>query len=165
MFNITVGLIGESNMTTGILSAREIAIGRDPTNDLVLDSGSVSRTHCRLVAIEGAAIVLDEGSKNGTWLNGRPVAHPAVLKSEDELVIGPYVLRVQSLIGRGLTATAGLGPAVVVAFGWVHAAASLLGQAGTQASRIRCQLSGLLGAMVRHRLSAAGRLAGRSIIS
>lgn len=109
MFNITVGLIGESNMTTGTLSAREIAIGRDPTNDLVLDSGSVSRTHCRLVAIEGAAIVLDEGSKNGTWLNGRPVAHPAVLKFEDELVIGPYVLRVQSLIGRGLAAVQELG--------------------------------------------------------
>ncbi|MFY0528102.1 FHA domain-containing protein [Archangium gephyra] len=109
MFNITVGLIGESNMTTGTLASREIAIGRDPTNDLVLDSGSVSRTHCRLVAIEGAAIVLDEGSKNGTWLNGRPVAHPCVLKSEDELVIGPYILRVQSLVGRGLAAVQELG--------------------------------------------------------
>ncbi|WNG61564.1 FHA domain-containing protein [Archangium gephyra] len=103
MFTITVGLIGESSMKTGTLASREIAIGRDPANDLVLDNGSVSRTHCRLVAIEGATIVLDEGSKNGTWLNGRPVAHPSVLKFEDELVIGPYVLRVQSLVGRGLS--------------------------------------------------------------
>jgi hypothetical protein len=47
----------------------------------------------------------------------------------------------------------------VVAFGWVHAAASLLGQAGQQASRVRRRLSGLLGAMVRHRASA-GRLSG-----
>ncbi|HYO52292.1 FHA domain-containing protein [Archangium sp.] len=109
MFNITVGLIGASSTKTGTLASREIAIGRDPTNDLVLDNGSVSRTHCRLVAIEGAAIVLDEGSKNGTWLNGKPVAHPAVLKFEDELVIGPYLLRVQSLVGRGTAAEQELG--------------------------------------------------------
>jgi hypothetical protein len=101
VFTITVGLIGDRSTKTGTLASREIAIGRDPSNDLVLDSGSVSRTHCRLVAIEGAAIVLDEGSKNGTWLNGKPVAHPAVLRFEDELVIGPYTLRVQSLVGRG----------------------------------------------------------------
>lgn len=105
MFNITVGLIGERNTKTGTLASREIAIGRDPTNDIVLDSGSVSRTHCRLVAIEGATIVLDEGSKNGTWLNGKPVAHPSVLRFEDELVIGPYTLRVQSLVGKGMAGT------------------------------------------------------------
>jgi formylglycine-generating enzyme required for sulfatase activity len=91
------------------MTLREIAIGRDPTNDLVLDNGSVSRTHCRLVAIEGASIVLDEGSKNGTWLNGKPVAHPAVLTFEDELVIGPYLLRVQSLVGKGPAAVQELG--------------------------------------------------------
>lgn len=102
MFNITVGFIGENNTQTGTLSGREIAIGRDPANDLVLDNGSVSRTHCRLVAIEGATIVLDENSKNGTWLNGKPVDHPSVLKFEDELVIGPYTLRVQSLVGQAI---------------------------------------------------------------
>jgi hypothetical protein len=101
VFTITVGLIGKRTTTTGTLASREIAIGRDPKNDLVLESGSVSRTHCRLVAIEGAAIVLDEGSRNGTWLNGRPVAQPAVMRFEDELVIGPYKLKVQSLVGRG----------------------------------------------------------------
>ena len=99
MFNITVGCVGDETTKTGTLARREIAIGRDPTNDVVLDNGSVSRTHCRLVAIEGAVIVLDENSKNGTWLNGKPVDHPSVLKGDDELVIGPYTLRVQSLVG------------------------------------------------------------------
>jgi hypothetical protein len=103
VFNITVGLIGDRNTQTGVLAAREIAIGRDPANDLVLDNGSVSRMHCRLVAIEGATIVLDENSKNGTWLNGKPVEHPCVVKFEDELVIGPYTLRVQSLVGQHST--------------------------------------------------------------
>jgi len=109
VFNITVGLIGDRNTQTGTLAAREIAIGRDPANDLVLDNGSVSRTHCRLVAIEGATIVLDENSKNGTWLNGKPVDHPCVVKFEDELVIGPYTLRVQSLVGQSEAGEKGWG--------------------------------------------------------
>ncbi|MBM7113115.1 FHA domain-containing protein [Archangium primigenium] len=109
MFNITVGLIGDRNTQTGTLAAREIAIGRDPGNDLVLDNGSVSRTHCRLVAIEGATIVLDENSKNGTWLNGKPVDHPCVVHFEDELVIGPYTLRVQSLVGQNASGDKGWG--------------------------------------------------------
>ena len=76
MFNIGVGLIDKQTTMTGTtLPTREIAIGREAThNDLVLQSGSVSRPHCRLVAIEGAPIVLNEDSPNGTWLNGKPVA-------------------------------------------------------------------------------------------
>ena len=109
MFTITVGCVGEHTTRTGTLDSREIVIGRDPTNDLVLDNGSVSRTHCRLVAIEGAVIVLDANSKNGTWLNGKPVAHPSVLNGEDELVIGPYTLRVQSLVGKTPSALPQLG--------------------------------------------------------
>jgi hypothetical protein len=42
-------------------------------------------------------------------------------------------------------------PGVRVAFGWVHRAAHVLGQEGTSGAQIRRQLSGLLGAMKRHR--------------
>ncbi len=63
------------------------------------------------------------------------------------------------MIDGGLTATARLWPAVVVAFGWVHRAAHILGQKDQSAASIRRQMSGLLGALVRHRKSA-GRLSG-----
>ena len=100
MFVITVGRIGESGKQTGTLASREVSIGRAAENDLVLEDKLVSRLHCRLVAVEGGAVVMDEGSSNGTWLNGEPLAHPTFLTFNDELVIGRYVLRIQSLVGR-----------------------------------------------------------------
>jgi hypothetical protein len=65
----------------------------------MLRDETVSGVHCRLVAIEGGAIVLDEGSTNGTFLNGELVVRPTVLDVNDELQVGPYLLRVQSLVG------------------------------------------------------------------
>jgi pSer/pThr/pTyr-binding forkhead associated (FHA) protein len=111
MFVITVGRIGKSGKQTGTLASREVSIGRAEGNDLVLEDERVSRLHCRLVSVEGGALVMDEGSSNGTWLNGEPLAHPTFLTFDDELVIGPYVLRVQSLVGRCTTGRTLAGPA------------------------------------------------------
>ena len=60
---------------------------------------------------------------------------------------------------RGLGATASLWPAIVLAFGWVHKAASILGAEGASGGEVRRRLGGLLGAMAVHR-DKAGRLAG-----
>ena len=104
MFTITVGQIGTGRTQPGMtLAAREITIGRSPDSDLVLTDDRVSRTHCRLVAIEGGVLVLDAGSSNGTLINDTPVDQPSLLTFDDTLVIGPYRLRVRSLIGRGTT--------------------------------------------------------------
>jgi predicted component of type VI protein secretion system len=103
MFVITVGRIGQSDRKTGTLASREVSIGRAAENDLVLDDELVSRLHCRLVAVEGGVVVMDEGSSNGTWLNGEPLTHPTFLTFHDELVVGRCVLRVQSLVGRCTT--------------------------------------------------------------
>jgi len=58
-----------------------------------------------------------------------------------------------------LGATAALWPAIVLAFGWVHRAAGILGAEGAGGAQARRRLGGLLGAMARHRRQA-GRLAG-----
>ena len=63
------------------------------------------------------------------------------------------------MIDRGLGATAALWPAIVLAFGWVHRAAGILGAEGAGGRAVRQQLGGLLGAMARHR-TRAGALAG-----
>ncbi len=55
------------------------------------------------------------------------------------------------IIDGGLSATASLWPGVRVAFGWVHRVAHVLGQEPVSGARIRRQLSGLPGAMKRHR--------------
>ncbi len=67
--------------------------------------------------------------------------------------------KLKGLIDRGLGATAALWPAIVVAFGWVHRAAGILGAEGVSGAQVRRRLGGLLGAMARHR-QRAGRLAG-----
>lgn len=110
MFVITVGRIGQSGRQTRTLAAREVSIGRAGENDVVLEDELVSRLHCRLVSVEGGAVVMDEGSSNGTWLNGEPLAHPTFLTLNDELVVGRYVLRVQSLVGRCTTGRTHLHP-------------------------------------------------------
>ena len=57
------------------------------------------------------------------------------------------------MIQRALRATEALWPAIGRAFGWVHRAAHVLGQVDLFPRRVRRQLSGLLGAMCRHRES------------
>jgi len=103
MFTITVGRLGERSRETRTFSARELTLGRDSGSDLVLEDEVVSRTHCRLVAIAGGALLLDEGSCNGTWLNHKRVEGPELVTFDDELVIGPYTLRIRSLVGRCTT--------------------------------------------------------------
>jgi len=57
------------------------------------------------------------------------------------------------MIERGLRSTAAMWPAIRRAFGWVHRAAHILGAEGARGPTARGQLSGLLGAMRRHRES------------
>jgi hypothetical protein len=52
-----------------------------------------------------------------------------------------------------------LWPAVTLAFGWVHKAASILGAAGAPAAAVRQRLAGLLGALSRYR-GRVGALCG-----
>lgn len=64
----------------------------------------------------------------------------------------------QGMVQRGLESTALLWPPILVAFGWVHRVAHLLGQEACSGAQIGRQLGGLLGAMTRHR-ALAGSLA------
>lgn len=66
----------------------------------------------------------------------------------------------RGMVSRALAATAGMWPPIVVAFGWVHQAAHILGQDGPSGEQVRRQLGGLLGAMTRHRGSAGPLAAG-----
>src|SRR5258705_9194827 len=48
-------------------------IGRGPTNDVTIDDGSVSGSHCQLIISQGGIRIRDVGSTNGTFVNGTPV--------------------------------------------------------------------------------------------
>ncbi|MDC0709081.1 FHA domain-containing protein [Stigmatella sp. ncwal1] len=99
MFNLSVVVSGTRITTKATLASREIFVGRSKKCHLVLRDETVSGVHCRLIAFEGGALVLDEGSTNGTLLNGELVVRPTIMTADDELRVGPYVLGVQSLVG------------------------------------------------------------------
>ncbi len=70
-----------------VLDAGRVLIGRHPDCDVVLDAASVSRQHCAIEVRDGTATVEDLRSRNGTLLNGAPLAAPRLLEDGDELTI------------------------------------------------------------------------------
>jgi pSer/pThr/pTyr-binding forkhead associated (FHA) protein len=64
-----------------------LRIGRSHACDIVLDDASVSRRHAVLVHRGGKAVLLDDRSLNGTWVNGARVGS-ANLSDGDQVAIG-----------------------------------------------------------------------------
>ena len=66
-------------------------IGRDPGSDVVVQDGLASRTHATVWVDQAGLHIRDEGSANGTIVNGVAVKS-AVLRSGDQIVVGatPY---------------------------------------------------------------------------
>lgn len=66
----------------------EIRMGRDKDNAVVVADQKVSRHHATLVPIDNTFILTDQGSANGTYLNGVQIAQPTRLKHHDRLTLG-----------------------------------------------------------------------------
>src|SRR5438093_13010710 len=73
----------------------EITIGRVQGNDIILPKGNVSKRHSRIVRKDGKFIVVDLKSTNGTYVNGRKITSPLVVKSTDKIYIGDFILAVE----------------------------------------------------------------------
>ncbi|WP_448380012.1 FHA domain-containing protein [Gloeomargarita sp.] len=71
---------------------QRLTIGRDPQNDLVISHPTVSRYHARVERQDGSFVLTDLGSTNGTYVNGKPVTTPVVLRTGDTIRIGSHVL-------------------------------------------------------------------------
>jgi len=56
-----------------VLKEGVIRIGRGPANDVTIEDGSVSGSHCQLIVSNEAVLIRDVGSTNGTCVNGTPV--------------------------------------------------------------------------------------------
>ena len=75
------------------LHSLPVVVGRNPPADLVLESTTVSRRHCRLETHEGQLRLSDLGSTNGTFVNGVRLTAPALLEDGATLTVGAYRLR------------------------------------------------------------------------
>jgi ABC transport system ATP-binding/permease protein len=70
-------------------AAGTVTVGRDPGNDIVLKELLVSRRHAEVRRSGAEHVVVDLGSSNGTYVNGRQVSH-APLEPGDLLSIGRH---------------------------------------------------------------------------
>jgi pilus assembly protein CpaF len=73
----------------------EVTIGRVPGNDVVLPKGNVSKRHSRIVLKDNRFIVVDLKSTNGTYVNGRKITSPLVVKEGDKIYVGDFVLTLE----------------------------------------------------------------------
>jgi FOG: FHA domain len=83
--------VAGSPLRTYWLTLSRTTIGRRATNTLVLDDLTVSGEHAVLLVGLQDVVIQDLGSRNGTLLNGRPVAR-ALLSDGDCIDIGIYRL-------------------------------------------------------------------------
>jgi DNA-binding winged helix-turn-helix (wHTH) protein len=74
------------------LDEGENVLGRGEGLAVTLRWSRVSRRHARIVVTGGRAILEDLGSKNGTFLHGKRLTHPASLADGDIFRLGRLVL-------------------------------------------------------------------------
>jgi len=76
------------------LAPGDNVLGRGPEAIVALEDDRVSRRHAVLrVAADGSATLEDLGSKNGTFLRGRPLKNRTPLEDGDEFVLGDTSLQ------------------------------------------------------------------------
>lgn len=74
-----------------VTEKKRISIGRTNENDIVLENRGVSRKHAMIEFNDRAAVVIDNESLNGTFVNNRKITEE-VLRDDDTITIGKYSL-------------------------------------------------------------------------
>jgi pilus assembly protein CpaF len=72
----------------------EITVGRVQGNDIILPKGNVSKRHSRIVLKDDRFIVVDLKSTNGTYVNGRKITSPLVIRPSDKVYIGDFIISI-----------------------------------------------------------------------
>jgi pSer/pThr/pTyr-binding forkhead associated (FHA) protein len=70
---------------------KRISIGRISDNDITLDNRGVSRKHAQIEFNENTAVIIDNESLNGTFINDRKISEE-VLRDGDKITIGKFNL-------------------------------------------------------------------------
>jgi len=82
------------------LAGESVSIGRDAESAICLPVAGVSRAHATLRKTRSAWVVHDEGSTNGTAVNGSRIAAPHRLRAGDRICVGSVVLQLERKDGR-----------------------------------------------------------------
>jgi DNA-binding winged helix-turn-helix (wHTH) protein len=79
-----------------LLNTGSHLIGREPSATVWIDSSVVSRRHATIVVAGNEVTISDNGSRNGTFVNGRQIAEPTPLADGDEIRVGEARLTFRS---------------------------------------------------------------------
>lgn len=74
-----------------ITEKKRVSIGRTPDNDIVIDNRGVSRRHAQIEFSEDQAVIIDNESLNGTFVNSARITEE-VLSDNDKIIIGKFTL-------------------------------------------------------------------------
>lgn len=80
------------------LEGDQLMIGRDSTNEIVINDAEVSRRHARMTFQGGKYVLEDLGSTNGTFVNGQRLAGPRVLKPGEVVSFGEQIVLVFEMV-------------------------------------------------------------------
>lgn len=78
-----------------LVESDRFTIGRQSDCDLVISDGRLSRLHAVIERCGGGFEINDNGSSNGTDLNGVPVFDPEVISNGDSISLGGFKLEVE----------------------------------------------------------------------
>ncbi len=90
------------------LAEGEYIVGRGDDCTLVIDAETVSRRHARITVRQGAAVIEDLSSRNGTHVNGRSIEGPTPLPPGCEISLGSAVLTMRKRNASAVTQTSSL---------------------------------------------------------
>ena len=93
MLQLTINEKGGPSRTESF-DKDEVTIGRVQGNDIILPKGNISKRHSRIVLKDGKFIIVDLKSTNGTYVNGKKITAPQVIKSTDKVYIGDFTLQI-----------------------------------------------------------------------
>lgn len=74
------------------LENNELQIGSSLESTLVLAGHGVSSKHCRIYPRGEALLIIDRGSRNGTFVNSRRIVEPTEINEGDRIAVGAYIL-------------------------------------------------------------------------
>lgn len=81
------------------------SLGRDLEADIPLNDQRVSRRHLVIQRVGDNYQIVDQGSSNGTVVNGALISGPTWLRDGDEILVGDSQLRVHGATERPVTRT------------------------------------------------------------
>ena len=84
---------------TVALDKERMVIGRHTLNNICIESNAVSRCHAQVIAVDGASVIMDMNSTNGTFVNFRRIQQH-VLRDNDIIAIGKHRLKFVAGVGQ-----------------------------------------------------------------